>query len=421
MKLLNYTTTYFSILLLVLISIWAVLFYYAMFDEIYDSLDDGLENQKMLVMQYAENKPAVLDKPNFNESGYTIKKVPFSEIKNVKDQYRDTLMYMQNEEKYEPVRLLESVFEQDGEYYKINVITSMVEEDDQLQNLLIYLIILYFALLISILLLNNVFLRKVWKPFYKLVAQLKTFRIENDDKIQFQKTNIEEFSLLNTRVEKLLEKSKESYNNQKQFIENAAHELQTPLAISINKIELFLEENDLQEQQAIKLISALENLERLTRLNKSLLLLSKIDNDQFTLRERVNIPELIQNAITDFSDFAAHKNMIFNVTENSNLVVDINRDLAIILFTNLIKNAVFHGKAGTTVSIKINDSSVTISNASEAEKLDTEKLFSRFYKKETSNKSTGLGLAISKTIVEKYRYTLHYFYEKQQHIFKVTF
>lgn len=193
MKLLNYTTTYFSILLLVLISIWAVLFYYAMFDEIYDSLDDGLENQKMLVMQYAENKPAVLDKPNFNESGYTIKKVPFSEIKNVKDQYRDTLMYMQNEEKYEPVRLLKSVFEQDGEYYKINVITSMVEEDDQLQNLLIYLIILYFALLISILLLNNVFLRKVWKPFYKLVTQLKTFRIENDDDIQFQKTNIEEF------------------------------------------------------------------------------------------------------------------------------------------------------------------------------------------------------------------------------------
>ncbi|PVW12425.1 sensor histidine kinase [Marixanthomonas spongiae] len=421
MKLLNYTTTYFSILLLVLISIWAVLFYYAMFDEIYDSLDDGLENQKMLVMQYAANNPAVLDKPKFNESGYTIKKVPFSEINNFKDQYRDTLMYMQNEEEFEPVRLLESVFKQDDEYYKIKIVTSMVEEDDQLHNLLIYLIVLYVVLLLSILLLNNVFLRNVWKPFYRLMAQLKTFNIEKDGNIEFQPTNIEEFSLLNTQVEKLLEKSKQRYNDQKQFIENAAHELQTPLAITINRIELVLEENDLKEQQAAKLVSALENLERLTRLNKSLLLLSKIDNNQFTAQEPVSIPKLIQKCVADFTDIAAHKNMAINVSEHSHLVIDINMDLAIVLFTNLIKNAVSHGKPGTKVSIEIDKTSVTVQNISEAKTLDTERLFSRFYKKDASSSSTGLGLAISKAIAEKYGYRLHYFYERDIQHFKVTF
>ncbi|RFN59062.1 sensor histidine kinase [Marixanthomonas ophiurae] len=421
MKLLNYTTTYFSILLLVLISVWAVLFYYAMFDEIYDSLDDGLENQKMLVIQYAEKDSTILRKQNFDESGYTIKKVPFSEIKNVKDQYRDTIMYMQNEEDYEPVRLLESVFKQNGDYYKIKVVTSMVEEDDQLQNLLLYLIILYVALLISILLLNNVFLRKVWRPFYKLVAQLKTFSIENNDEIQFQKTNIEEFSLLNTSIERLLEKSKESYNSQKQFIENAAHELQTPLAISINKIELFLEENELHEKQAVKLISALENLERLTRLNKSLLLLSKIDNKQFTAKDQVDVNKLLHQQIEDFSDFATHKQVKFTIKENAQLSISMNRDLASILFANLIKNAVLHGKVETEVIIEVNDTLVAISNVSEEKELNSKQLFSRFYKSETTNKSTGLGLAISKAIVDKYQYNLQYNYSKKLHTFTIRF
>ena len=162
MKLLNHTTKYFSILLIILISIWAVVFYFAMLDEVYDSLDDGLENQKELILQAVREDPSLLFDTEFGVNNYTIKKTsqPVSEH-FYSDSYRDTLMYMQVEDEYEPVRILESIFEHKGDYYKIKLITSMVEEDDQIENLVKYLIVLYLLLISSILLLNNLIFRKI--------------------------------------------------------------------------------------------------------------------------------------------------------------------------------------------------------------------------------------------------------------------
>jgi signal transduction histidine kinase len=256
-----------------------------MLDEIYDSMDDGLENQKILVIQRAAENPVVLAKNEFGDGYYTIKKVRARAAKNFKESYRDTLMYMQNEEDFEPVRLLETVFHQNGEYFKLKVITSMVEEDDLVEDLLFSLLWLYFGLIVTILVLNNIVLKKIWNPFYKLIDQLKNFNIERSDKIVFEKTPIEEFHLLNKSIERLLQKSVDSYVGQKQFIENASHELQTPLAISINKLELLFEKTQLKEEEITILASVLNNLERLTRFNKSLLLLSRIENQQFAVEK----------------------------------------------------------------------------------------------------------------------------------------
>ena len=275
MKLLNYTTGYFAIVLIVVLSSWAVIFYFEMLDEIYDSMDDGLENQKILVIRRVTQDSVIKERNEFGEGYYTLKKLEFNNAQMYKDSYRDTLMYMENEDDYEPVRLLESVFNYKGDYYKLKVITSMVEEDDLIENLLYSLFWLYLGLIISILFLNNIILKKVWNPFYKLLRRLKKFNIEKDENIEIQSSKIEEFELLNNQVKQLLQKSSDSYIGQKQFIENASHELQTPLAISINKLELLIENNHLSETQLSYIASVIQNLERLTRFNKSLLLLSK--------------------------------------------------------------------------------------------------------------------------------------------------
>ena len=169
MKLLNHTTKYFAILLIVLISIWAVIFYFAMLDEVYDSLDDGLENQKELIIRAVNDDPDLLQDTEFGVNNYTIKNTHVVAHTKFKDSYRDTLMYMQNEDEYEPIRMLESTFKQDGNYYKIKLITSMVEEDDQIENLFKYLVGLYLVLILSIVVLNNLVMKKVWKPFYTLI------------------------------------------------------------------------------------------------------------------------------------------------------------------------------------------------------------------------------------------------------------
>lgn len=421
MKLLNYTSTYFSAILLVLISIWAVVFYYAMFDEIYDSIDDGLENRKMLLIARASKDLSLLDKPQFDEYLFTIKRVDYKDYRGFKDTYKDSVMYMVNEEDYEPVRLLESVFKHKEDYYKLSVITSMVEEDDQINNLLKYTIILYAVLIISILLLNNFFLRKVWQPFYIIVDQLRSYQLENTDPIHYQSSKIEEFTLLNESIEKLLSSAQQSYSNQKQFIENASHELQTPLAITINKLELLFEDETLSDTQAEQLQQALENLERLTRLNRSLLLISKIENDHFQARENVNIKTVIEKIIQDFSDMAAHKNLRLVFDPEFSSVKSLNPDLAYILFSNLIKNSIYHGEPNSEVIMKLTNKNFVISNPSSINSLRDKAIFERFEKVGPNPNSTGLGLSIAKSIAEKFGFGLKYHFQNKRHIFTVVF
>ena len=250
MKLLNYATAYFAALLLLVLLVWAGLFYYSMLDEIYDSMDDGLKNQKLLVIRKASTDTTILNHPAFEEGYYTIKEIPFTNAADYKDTFVDTLMYMENEEDYEPVRMLRTAFSHpNGRYYELQLITSMVEEDDLISDLLYYLVWLYAGLVATILILNNVLLRKIWKPFYRLLERLKKFKLEDQQEFKIKKTNIEEFRLLNETVQKLIQSNIATFNNQKQFIENASHELQTPLAISLNKLELLVESNHLTEEQ----------------------------------------------------------------------------------------------------------------------------------------------------------------------------
>lgn len=419
MKLLNYTSKYFAWLLFFVLTGWAVIFYFQMLDEIYDSMDDGLENQKMLVIRNAKEQDSVQIKQNFGDGYYTLNHVSESTALGFKKSYRDTLMYMQNESDFEPVRLLESVFEQNDAYYKVKVITSMVEEDDLIEDLLFFLIWLYAGLILSILILNNFILKKVWNPFYKLIDNLKNFKIENDHEIELENSKIDEFNTLNKNIETLITKSVKSYQDQKQFIENASHELQTPIAISINKLELLLEEDGLQESQANKIISVIENLERLSRFNRSLLLLSKIENKQFTEFQEINFNQLTQEIVSNFKDLLEHKNAQIEIDNIADLNFSINPDLAQILLTNLIKNSILHNAESGLMEIKITSNSWQIINPGN-HALEEKDLFTRFQKVKDNSNSSGLGLAISKAITDIYQLKLSYIYQGA-HIFKIDF
>ncbi|WP_317191998.1 sensor histidine kinase [Salegentibacter maritimus] len=420
MKLLNYTTSYFSAILLILLAIWAVIFYVEMLDEIYDSLDDGLNNQKMLIINRVKNDPETIKQLDFKEASYKIKTINKEQALRFKDSYRDTLMYMHNEEDFEPVRLLETVFKEGDGFYKLQIFTSMVEEDDLIEDLLFSLILLYIGLILSIVLLNNWILKRVWNPFYNLLQQLKNFRLEKDQKILTISSNIEEFNLLNTRIEQMLEKSISSYNSQKQFIENAAHELQTPLAISINKLELLVENEELNEQQIKLVASVLNNLEGLTRMNKSLLLLSKIENRQFPDEQEIDFVDLVTNLKKDYKDLASHKEMEIKIEVTSYLKHTMNKDLAGILVSNLLKNAIIHGKEGSEIIIEISQNSFRISNVSNRKALDESRLFSRFQKNSESANSNGIGLAIAQSIAEKHQIELRYSFT-EKHNFHLDF
>ncbi len=417
MKLLNYTSGYFSILLMVIIPVWAGIFYFAMLDEVYDSMDDGLDNQRQLIISKASQDSTIVNHTNFEEGNYSVQPISAGLARRHTDTYIDTLMYMQNEQDFEPVRMLQTVFRKGEKYYQMRVITSMVEEDDLIMELTYALLWLYFGLILTILVLNNFLLRNIWKPFYRVIVQLQDFKLNNVQRLKPFTTNVDEFNVMQDAVQHFLENNIAVYNQQKQFIENASHELQTPLAIAINKLELLAENRILGDKDAGLLNSALNNLERLKRLNQSLLLLSKIENDQYADPKEVNINLLTKRLMEDFADQITFYELRFHLREDGEFVPKLNADLADVLLSNLIKNAIKHTAGGGLIEIIIDDNQFVIQNEG-AEALDEDVIFQRFYKGSSAASSTGLGLAIAKAVAKASHLQLVYRFDKK-HIFTV--
>jgi len=422
MKLINYTLLYTSIALLVIVGVWAGIFYINMLDEIYDSIDDGLSNSKLLILQKAQTDSSLLYKKQFGESNYSILQISEEKAMAMRDVYKDTLLYMDNEEDYEPVRLLTTSFSiKGGKFYELKIISSMVEEDDLMEDLFYSVLWLYVVLVGSVLAVNVMVLRKVWKPFYRLIDYLQQYRLgKESDKVPVDST-VREFKLLSETVSVLLERNLEVYNSQKQFIENASHELQTPLAISINKLELLAERSDVSEEQLQTIAHVIQSLERLTRLNKSLLLLSKIENKQFAAEEPVDFTVVVKRMVEDFKDLAEFKEISITYHEQEELIQYMNKDLAEMLIANLLKNAIVHNVSGGVVDITIQKNAITIQNTGSLKALNGEKLFSRFYKESIEKGTTGLGLSIVKAILEVYKATIQYRFAEGRHSMVIHF
>ncbi len=421
MKLLNHTLLYFSVALLGILGVWATLFYFEILDEVYDSLDDGLDNYKTLIIKRVEQDSSILHKASFAESNYAIREIPAAEALKVTDVHKDTTLFMENEQDYEPVRLLTTAFGTgNGRYYELKIITSMVEEDDLIEDLLYSLLWLYLAMLLSILVLNNLLLRRVWRPFYALLGQLKTYKLGQEEPFAPEPTNVQEFKDLNEAVISMLQRNQDTYRSQKQFIENASHELQTPLAISLNKLELLAEQQELSEESLAAVGKVMETLERLTRLNRSLLMLSKIENRQYEHEEAVDFNALAAKLLEQLADLAEFREVTISLKEDGHFTKTMNPDLAEILLSNLIKNAIVHNTQEGRVEVTITPVSISLGNTGKSGPLDVAKVFDRFYKNGEERTSTGLGLAIVKAVAERYGLQVLYSFKDGKHVFVVA-
>ncbi|UJH92624.1 HAMP domain-containing histidine kinase [Antarcticibacterium sp. 1MA-6-2] len=250
-----------------------------------------------------------------------------------------------------------------------------------------------------------------------LLSQLKSFKIQDNKKPEFQPTPVDEFNLLNSRINKFISKAQESYKSQKEFIENASHEMQTPLAIALNNLEQLLETEGLGREHMELIEKTMGKLESLTRYNKSLLLLSRIQNEQFPEQEKVEVNHILKNLIEDFKDISDSKNVEIRFTEHASIELQMNQELAQIIFTNLLKNAIIHSPEGGIVEVEVTSSSVCFSNSGDTP-LDENSIFTRFYRSGSQVPSNGLGLAIARAIAESYKLQLHYNYS-EGHIFRI--
>ncbi|WP_312823801.1 HAMP domain-containing sensor histidine kinase [Epilithonimonas sp.] len=425
MKLLNRSLLHLMSWLLLIVSLWSVVFYFNMLDEIKDSVDEELENYKRQIVSRAEKDSTILQQKTFDEGFFSVNPISKKEALNFKDTYEDTEIYAQDADdeapELEPVRVLTTVFEQNGNFYELKIFNNMVEEDDLVKELLWDAAGLYVLLIFSILLINNLVLQKLWKPFYDLLYDLKKYRLGTGKSFPKAETKTKEFADLQEAVTTLLNYSEKTYEQQKEFIGNASHELQTPLAIAISKLELLMERENFTENQAEKIAEILEIIERLVRLNKSLLLLTKIENKQFFDNKEISVNEIVAKNISDLEDIADFKEVKISSQENAQLSVNADSALMNIIVSNLLRNAIFHNIKNGKVEVEISENYLTVKNTGNLQSLAQEKIFTRFQKNKENQSGTGLGLAIVKAIAELYGFSVSYEFKGEMHEFNVKF
>ncbi len=365
MKLLNYTLVLLFIALFVILGLWSILFYFQMLNQVKATIDDGLANQKILIIDQVKDDTLVHQQNDFLEKNYIMRLVSDEYALQVKETYKDTLIFSSIKNIHEPTRLLTTAFaHEDGRYFEMKVISPVVDKNDLIKEVVKSLIWLYLALLISIILVNNFILKNAWRPFYQLLEQLKNFSLGDGSLFKSSKTRIKEFAVLNQTILKLLKSNVDIYQSQKQFIENASHELQTPLAISMNKLELLAETENLSEDHIQNIDNINKTLERLSSINKSLLLLSKIENKQFGQTEKVNFNDLFRSFKEELTDYAEFRKVEVKLIEEDTCICQMNTDLAGILIMNLMKNGIVHNHPRGELVIKVSSSSFSIENTS---------------------------------------------------------
>jgi signal transduction histidine kinase len=321
----------------------------------------------------------------------------------------------------DPYREIAGTIKVNGHLYALIISNSLVENDDLLGSILLVQFFLLIFLMGGMLWINRSISQKIWKPFYAGLDTMKKYELANHEPVQLEKTDIDEFAELNRAIKQFTDRNHEIYVRQKEFTENAAHELQTPLAIFQGKIDLLMQTEPLSEEQAT-LIGALDNANlRLSRLNKSLLLLSKIENNQFSQTEPIEITSLLPGITETLLVNAGFDRAKVEERYQNGILINANRTLIEMLAGNLLLNAIRHNVEDGRIKIETLERSLIISNSGNEEPLDSDKIFQRFYKSAKHPASTGLGLAIVKEICGLYHYQLSYQFQPGWHQFEVVF
>lgn len=420
MRLLQRSLISYIIYSIIIILIAIPVFYLIINKMFLNDVDEALSHsEKHLVYQL--NKEPEENILKWNSPDGNIKIMHASDFSK-KDEIRTVSLFDSLMREKEDFRELTSIVHIHGKPYEMILRMSLVDTEDLSQGVITTQIILLAVLLTGLIFLTLWQSKKIWKPFYTTLDKLKKFEIEKNTDMNLNNTKIYEFNELNKVITQLTDKNSRAYLQQKEFTANAAHELQTPLAIMQSKLELMMQEKNLSEEQVKHIQSLNQSITRMTKLNKGLLLLAKIENKQFKEIQPVDINLLIERVLQQAISHIQLKHI--QVYESyQETTIDANPVLTDILISNLINNAILHTASGGNIKIISGNGMVEISNSGEMLPFPAENLFHRFQKGNYPKASggNGLGLAIAKQICDTCHFHIRYRFENKKHYFTIRF
>jgi signal transduction histidine kinase len=321
-----------------------------------------------------------------------------------------------------PIRILKTTISTPYHNFLVTVKQPYAEFEEIATKLSVGVGICFLALIILMLILNFMVYRQLWKPFYRIIDKLRMYQVNKQSETSFPSESTEEFNLLSQTLQQMTERIDKQFRLQKQFTENASHEIQTPIAVISLALENLLQSEGLPEKELLQIQKSTEALQKISQLNKSLLLLTKIENNQFSEAVQVNMSELLTNLLSTYLTFAEHREIIIIQEIKPNQSLLINPYLAEILVGNLLKNAIRYNQKQGMINCSLNQHKLIIKNKGEALPFSSEQLFQRFVKHPNHPEATGLGLAIVHQIAECYALRLTYLFNEieNEHTFEVA-
>ncbi|NIG55862.1 HAMP domain-containing sensor histidine kinase [Chitinophaga sp. Cy-1792] len=304
----------------------------------------------------------------------------------------------------------------DQQHYKI-IISKPVEGIRHITyTVMLLTMAMILVLLLMLAIVNRFVVSRLWRPFYSTLNSLKNFRLNNTSAVEFKKSNIEEFSIMNEQLQLVTANASKEYRLLKEFTENASHEFQTPLAIIRSKLDVLIQQDNLTEEQTELVAEAYSAVTRLSGLSRSLLLLTKIENNQFSDQQELSLHHTVQRKVSQFEELWEDSDISYSLVV-SPVFIKMNGDLLEILLNNIFSNASRHNRPGGMIRIVQESNVLHVSNTGNGGALDSEKLFSRFYKDAVNNDNNGLGLSIVKQICIASGISPYYEYKEGLHTF----
>ncbi|PZF71826.1 sensor histidine kinase [Taibaiella soli] len=316
---------------------------------------------------------------------------------------------------------VKSFYKINDETYSISSYNYVTKANEILMGLLSSFICIVALSLLFVIISGSVISKLILAPFYHTVKTIQTFSIKSKQKIQLPKTGTKELNELNVFLKKMTDKAVDEYAALKEFSENASHELQTPLAIIRSKMELLVE-SDITEEQAALIADMQNAIEKLSKINRSLTLLTKLENEEYDATKDIKFCRSAKDSLSAFSDLMEVKGICLHRQIDSNVTVMLNPALADILLNNLLSNAIRHNlPENGQIDVLLTKDKFCIKNTGNPPNIPTEDLFRRFKKVNQSGESIGIGLAIVKQICDLNKFKIRYTFEEGWHIIEINF
>ena len=407
MKLLNKTNEYYIAVAIVILLIGSFVISNRILYLLNKEINERLVNEKSQIEIQIASQIQLADAGIV--IGDRIEITPLNKFHSFQVQLKDTSRYDVYSERMVPYRQLSYEKLINGKAYTIKILKRLPEVRHLFKGLLLTVGLTAVDVIFCFYFLNRWFSRKVWAPFYGAINTLKAFDLNTHTKLVFNKSGVDEFNDLNEELTRLTERIASDYNNLKEFTENASHEIQTPLAIIRSKLELLLQSELLNRDHLQNIKSSLDAVNRLSRLNKELILITRIENRQFAESSPFLLNDLIAEQLHQLDAFISRKKITVVEQMYDPVPVKLNRNLAEILISNLLTNAIKYNEEGGKILIEMNPHYLVISNSGKPLQISPEKIFERFLK-DSHSESMGLGLAIVKKICDFYDFSIEYSY-----------